>query len=101
MLHYLLCQGEGDVSLHSNSKDSLVAIDGRVGDGGQSWVADLQTHASNVHHALRRKTFVKITLQLQVQIGAQHLSYERQATQPKLPNTFYCLKPSVPAYLGM
>ena len=59
MLHYLLCQGEGDVSLHSNSKDSLVAIDDRVGDGGQSWVANLKTHTSNVPHALRRKTFVK------------------------------------------
>ena len=64
MLQYLLCQGEGDVSLHSNCKDPLVAIDDGVGDGGQSWVADLQTHASNVPHALRRKTFVKITLQL-------------------------------------
>ena len=54
MLHYLLCQGEGDFSLHSNCKDPLVAIDNRVGDGGQSWVADLQTHTSNVPHTLRR-----------------------------------------------
>lgn len=53
-LFYLFCQGEGVVCLHSNSQDSLVAIDDRVGDRCQSGVANLQAHTSNVPHTLRQ-----------------------------------------------
>lgn len=52
---YLLSQGEGVVGFDSDSQDPLVSIDDGVRDGGDSGVADLQTHTGDVPHTLRGK----------------------------------------------
>lgn len=50
---YLFSQGEGVVCFDSDSQDPLVAIDDSVRDGGESRVADLQTHTGDVPHTLK------------------------------------------------
>lgn len=49
---YLVCQREGVVRFHSDSQDSLVAIDDGMRNRSQRGIANLQTHTSDVSHTL-------------------------------------------------
>ena len=45
---YLVSKIEGVVGLHGDGQHILVAIDDRVGDGGQGGVVQLQGHGCNL-----------------------------------------------------